>query len=193
MNIDKYYAVSDKSGNYQFPSLNEGKNKISVDLSKSSQPNYLRDDMSTDELIIKARQSTQHNIPLLAGTSLEGQVIQYQAASGSILENKNSALTPSGGVDGLLITLTNLMNDKKQYKQVTTQGGFFKFNAVPAGEWVADVSDPNNLLGDLRLDKVQKQIQLSLGNLQEVNFKAVPYVQKIKKIGPSSGFSVSGE
>ena len=193
--VDKYYAVSDELGKYQFPNLKEGKNKININLSQSSFPNYLLDEQNTkaDELIIRANHSIQHNIKLLPGTSLEGQVIQYQAATGSILKSKNSALQPSGGIDGLLITLTNLIDSKKQYKQLTAQDGFFKFIGIPAGHWVVQVSDPDNLLGNLRIEEIRKEIQLSLENTQQLTFKAIPYVQKIKKIGPTNGFSVSGE
>lgn len=194
VHVDKYYAVSDKTGHYQFPTLKTGTYRINFDLSKSPFLNYLLEDTkSNEELYVKKNQSTEYNVSLLYGTSIEGQVVQYQPSSGSILGDKNTSLTPSGGVAGLLVTLTNLMDDEKQYKRITTQEGYYRFNGIPAGKWLVEITDPDKLLGDLRIENMQKNVTLTLEEALQVNFKATPYVQKIKKIGPAGGFSVSGE
>lgn len=197
------YAVTDENGNYRFKAVREGKYNVTTDLSRTSYSNYFLEDAEYREVVLIANQATEHNIALAPGTGVSGQVLNHTvhhtaaikdttAMQNSVIDN-NAGLQPAGGIGGLLVTLVSHEDDAKEYKTLTNEGGYFYFNGVKAGQWRIQVSDPDNLIKEARLEESQRTIELNIGEDKKVTFNAIPLIKKIKKIGPSSGFNVSGE
>ncbi len=198
INIAGQYAISDEQGYYEFKSLLAGEYAIATDLSRSTLNLNHRIEEGHEKIVIPANQTVLHNIVLTPGTSLIGQVRKYITSKSSILQNENEDLIPSDGIAGLLVSLQSTSSQSTKYneivhKSLTTEGGFFSFNGIKAGRWQIQITDPKRLITESRLNNPQRIVELKAGEELELEFKAVPLLKKIKKIGPSSGFSVSGE
>ncbi len=187
------HAISDEQGFYQFKAIRAGAYSIATDLSRTHlNQNYLIEDAQRN-ITLLADQTMIHNIQLTAGTGLTGQVRKYITSQSSVLQHIDEELIPSDGISGLLVTLISTEESEIVYKSLTTEGGFFSFNGIKAGKWHIQVADPQNLIGESRLDNPQRIVELQIGGELDLEFKAIPLLKKIKKIGPSTGFSVSGE
>ncbi len=187
------YAVTNKQGEYLFKAIREGQYDLTTNLNKTQLSNYLIENNQQQKINLLANKTTTRNIKLIAGTGISGQVLGYTLANGSILSARNDAIKPSGGIAGLLITLTSTNNSEIAHKALTTEGGYFHFNGIKAGKWLVQVSDPGKIIKDLRIEEPQRIIELKVGNEMDIVFKAIPLIKKIKKIGPSNGFNVIGE
>ncbi|MEE9350854.1 MAG: hypothetical protein V3U78_01235, partial [Thiotrichaceae bacterium] len=193
VNIAGQYAISDPQGYYEFKSIPAGEYAIATDLSRSTLNSNYRIEEGQEHLSIPPNQKVIHNITLTAGTSLVGQVRKYITSKSSILQNENEDLIPSDGIAGLLVSLQSTEQSEIVHKSLTTEGGFFSFNGIKAGTWQIQVTDPKKIMTESRLNNSQRIVKLNVGEELELEFKAMPLLKKIKKIGPSSGFSVSGE
>ena len=193
VNIAGQYAVSDEQGYYQFKAIPAGKYAISTDLNRTQLTINYRIEDELQNITLSANQAVVHNIELTAGTGLEGQVRRYITSTSSIFQNKSDGLTPSDGIARLLVTLISTDDSEIVHKSLTTEGGFFSFNGIKAGQWQIQVTDPQKVMSDARLNKPHRLLNLKVGDNQEIEFKAIPLLKKIQKIGPTNGFSVSGE
>ncbi len=189
------YAVTDKEGNYLFKAIREGKYDLSTNLSKTRLNNYMIENNEQQKITLHANRTLTHNIKLVAGTGISGQVLAYTLSSASILSGKanHTAMKPSGGVEGLLVTLVSTDDSEIVHKALTSEGGYFSFNGIKAGKWLIQVTDPRKVLKDARLEKPQRVIELKVGKDTDIVFRAIPLMKQIRKIGPSSGFNVIGE
>lgn len=198
ISIAGQYAVTDESGNYQFKAVRAGKYPITTDLSRTNYSNYFFEDEKYREVTLPANQTTAHNISLIPGTGISGQVLNHTvhlspAAQNSSVMQDGTEIRPAGGIGGLLITVTDPEDDTKTYKTLTNAGGYFHFNGLKAGRWKIQASDPEDRIKDARLEEAQRSVELKVGEDKMITFKAIPLIKSIKKIGPGSGFSVSGE
>jgi hypothetical protein len=191
--IGRQYAVTDKDGNYQFKAIREGEYELTSNLTKTTLDNYLIENEQQRKATLLANKSTYHNITLILGTGIKGQVLGYSLSNSSIMQSNNDKIKPSGGIDGLLITLISAKNSEIVHKVLTDEGGFFSFNSITAGEWQIQITDPKKVLINTRLEESQRIIKLKAGEEQDILFRAIPLIKKIKKIGLKNGFSVSGE
>lgn len=187
------YAVTDKEGNYQFKAIREGEYALTANLTKTQLNNHLIENEQQRKTTVVANKSTHHNITLVAGTGIKGQVLGYRLSNRSIMQSNHDEIKPSSGIESLLITLTSTKNREIVHKVLTSEGGFFSINSITAGQWLIQVTDPKKVLNNTRLEESLRTITLKVGEEQDILFKAIPLLQKIKKIGPSRGFSVSGE
>lgn len=187
------YAITDKQGNYLFKAIQQGEYEFTTDLTKTHLNNYLIEDEKQRTTTLTANQTTSHNITLAQGTGIIGQVLSYATSQGSLLQSRTDKIKPSGGIENLLVTLLSTENTKIVHKVLTSEGGFFSFNGIKAGQWLIQVTDPQKVIKDARLDKPQRTLKLKVGEEQSLVFRAIPLIKKIKKIGPSSGFSIIGE
>ena len=193
VNIAGQYAVTDKLGNYTFKSVRAGNYTVNTNLDKTNKENYRINDELKQNINLIADKTTLHNIPLSLGSGLSGYVKKYIASNSSIIESKNAKLVPSGGIEGLLITLTSTDDSQKVHKVLTLNEGYFSFQGIKSGDWQVQVSDPQNLIKNFYIQNPVRQIHVQNGEIKALDFRAVPFIHAIKKIGPSTGFSVSSE
>jgi hypothetical protein len=165
---------------------------ISIDLSKAKKQNYLLDN---EHKIIKIEENktTIHSILLSQGAELTGNIIKYQGANKTIIENNDDKLSPLGGIEGVLVSLVSTGNAQTVHKTLSLEDGYFNFVGVKAGKWKIQISDPKQQMEGFRLQTGTRLIQLTEGTTQQLHFKAIPFVKTVKKIGPSNGFFVSSE
>lgn len=192
------YAVTDKNGYYQFKAIRAGKYSVTTDLSRTNFTNYFLEDAKYQAVALVANQATVHNIVLAQGTGVSGQVLNHAmhhspAAKSGVVGQDGSDLQATNGIGGLLITLTHHADNTQTYKILTNEGGYFYFNGIKAGQWKIQASDPEGVIKESRLEKAQRTINLEMGEDKKITFKVIPLIKKIKKIGPSIGFSVMGE
>ncbi len=187
------YAVTDKQGNYKFKAIREGRYDLTTNLTKTQLNNYLVENEQQQKARVIANKTLTHNINLVAGTGISGQVLAYSVASGSVMQASDNGMKPSGGIESLLVTLVSTNNSEIVHKALTSEGGFFSFNGIKAGQWMIQVTDPRKVIKDLRIEQPQRTVHLTIGEDKDIVFKAIPLIKKIKKIGPSSGFNVIGE
>ena len=192
------YAVSDESGGYRFKAVREGEYQVTTDLSRTDNSNYFLEDEKYQKVSLMANQANVHDIALVAGTGVSGQVLNHAvhrspAAKMSLGLQDKAALKPIAGVSGLLITMVDTEDDSKVYKTLTNEGGYFHFNGVKPGQWRILASDPDGVMKEGRLVETQRIVNLKVGEEKKVTFNVIPLIKVIKKIGPSSGFNVSSE
>lgn len=187
------YAVTDINGNYRFKAIKEGKYPLSTNLTKTNLNNFLIENEQQQTTIVNANKIKTHNITLAPGTGINGQVLSYTVSKGSILQNNNDELKPSSGVEGLLVILESPDNPEIEHKALTSEGGFFSFKGIKAGKWIIHITDPQGVIKNTRLEEPLRTLELKVGEEKDILFKAIPLVKRIIKVGPSNGFSVSGE
>lgn len=187
------YAVTDKQGNYKFKAIREGRYDLTTNLTKTQLNNYLVENKQQRKARLIANKISMHNINLVAGTGVSGQVLAYSVSNGSVMQANDNGMKPSGGIESLLVTLVSTNNSEIVHKALTSEGGFFSFNGIKAGPWMIQVTDPRKVIKDLRVEQPQRIIYLKIGKDKDIVFKAIPLIKKIKRIGPSSGFNVIGE
>ncbi|PID46471.1 MAG: hypothetical protein CSB47_03835, partial [Proteobacteria bacterium] len=197
------YAVTDKNGNYRFQAVRAGNYQITTDLSRTTYRNHFMADAAHQEVTLIANRNTRHDINLAPGTGVSGRVVNYTAYHAPAIKagidvrhspRQDTAKLRSGsGIGGVLVTLTSNENGTKKHKTLTNKEGYFHFNGISAGRWHIQASDPSGLIKEARLDKPLRTIELSTDKDQVITFRAIPLRSKIKRIGPRTGFTVSGD
>ena len=190
-------AVSDKSGNFAFPTVAPGIHYLNVDTASIGMDQVPNRKIPI-ELTIQGGEKTQVDIPITKAARLLGQVIVYGYKSNhdsTDQEGKSSSIEPFvvgdgrnnekdgqlGEVHGLADAIVELKDSSEIKRTVTDKQGEFSFTELRPGEWILKICS-DNLPEYHCLDKDTFQLELKPGQETKVSAKVLPKKRQIKII-----------
>lgn len=192
LKLNEATAVTDKKGNFIFPSLKPGTYYLNVDRA-SIGLNRITTQKTPMEIIVEEGKETSVEIGITESSSLSGQVIVYGFASNhnNLLEgeNRNNSFNVVGEGDngsslnsteaetvksyGLANILVEITNGSEIKRRVTDGKGYFSFEELRPGKWILKIYD-DNLPGYHYLEKDIFEFELKPADKEEVIVKVLP-------------------
>ena len=192
-------AVTDKAGNFTFPSVRPGIYYLSVDM-VSIGMNRIPSRKMPLELAVQGGEKTLAYIPVTRAARLSGRVIVY-----SYKNNHNNKIAPSeepntidefyvaGNSDsnsadtkliedhGLANVIVELKNSSEIRRTDTDNQGGFVFEELRPGEWTLKIYS-DNLPEYHYLEKDTFELELRPGQREEISAKVLPRKRRIRII-----------
>ena len=192
-------AVTNKAGNFTFPSVNPGMFYLSVDTASIGM-NRIPSQKTPIELAVEGGQKTRVNIPVTRAAQLSGKVMVYgyeKNVNRTILSEKTSDTNEphyvvgkdsgSGKGDklvehhGLANTIIELRNSSEVRRTTTDNQGRFEFEEVRPGKWTLKIHT-DNLPEYHYLEKDTFKLELKPGQRMKISTKVLPKKRRIRII-----------
>lgn len=192
------YAVTDQKGEFSYPDVLAKEYKIQIDGSRANtQGLMLSQDGADTNVTVQPNQTVKPKLELHPASRISGKLLTYTVdTTAAVLDpgNSGSALKADQGLGMVLIELQPVGEIGKRivHKRTTLHDGSFSFVGIPPGQWQLVVTDTNKLPPNYRLEQSQFTVDLTAGSAKDIQIRAIPSTQGIKKTGPSGGFSVTG-
>lgn len=192
-------AVTNKAGNFTFPSVSCGKYCLSVDTASIGM-SRIPSQKTPIELAVKGGEETPVIIPITRATQLSGRVIVYD------YERNHDKVTSSDkyigadedgyivGADssygkgdklieshGLANTVIELRDSSEVKRIVTDNQGYFAFDQVRPGRWTLKI-DSDNLPEYYYFENGIFELELKPGQKMEIFIKVLPKKRRIRII-----------
>jgi len=192
-------AVTDKKGNFTFPSVRPGIHYLSVDTASIGM-NRIPTRKTPLELAVTGGEKTSVIIPVTRAASLVGQIIVYgyeNGDKGTSLDEKDRRtnepyyVVGKGGASGgdarlvedygLANTIVELKNRSEIRRTVTDRQGRFEFEELRPGRWILKIYS-DNLPEYHYLEKDTFELELKPGQRTEISAKVLPKKRHIRII-----------
>lgn len=192
-------AVTDKAGNFTFPSVSRGVYSLSVDTASIGM-NRIPSQKTPIELVVRGGEETPVLIPVTRAAQLSGKVMVYdykrshnKIASGdknigtderSYIVGKDSSYGEGDKLvedRGLANTVIELRNSSEVRRIVTDNQGCFEFDQVRPGGWTLKI-DSDNLPEYYYFEKGIFELELKPGQKMEIFTKVLPKKRRIRII-----------
>ena len=196
-------AVTDKKGNFRFPSLNPGTHHLQVD-QEAIGFNRVIMPKTPLEITIKKGAETKINLGVVLSATLKGRVVVFASkAEDNDNDDKSNLIgkeerdnqdnnlvieasgKTGGGKLGEEYGLTNIFVELKSeseiHRRVTNQNGNFLFENLRPGNWTLAVYE-NNLPAFHYLEQKKIEFHLHPGGEEEVLVKVLPQMRSINII-----------
>ncbi|MHC9544073.1 MAG: hypothetical protein AB9903_31555 [Vulcanimicrobiota bacterium] len=184
-------AVTDKKGEYIFPSLKPGQYMLSIEKTSMGVKRIatVKMPMTID---IKGGDTVIRNIAVTTGCRLSGRVMLYAETSTDKKENDKEMFIKRPGEkesdtrrymekSGVVAVIIELSNGEEVFRQYTDEYGKFYFSGIPPGTWTLKANSAD--LPELTyLEKDADTIELRAGEDREYNFRVLPRKRVIKII-----------
>lgn len=162
-------AVTDKSGNFIFPSVYPGTFYLSVDRSQID-PDKMPIKKTPIEVTVKGGTDSFVEIPVGQSASFNGQVVIYQPENGGYFFDANQKLVKKGGLENLILEMTN---GKEITRRITDNKGYFNFRELQPGKWTLKVYK-NNIPEYHSLERDTFEFELKPGEEQSILINVLP-------------------
>lgn len=198
--LDGQYAVTNDVGEFYYPNIFAKKYSIQLDMSRSAGASYILNKEGHNTRVHVDKNKTNYiELSLQPGAHLKGQILTFVHDTQSVLgkaSGEKTRLKQDKGLGGILLQLKRVDDHSAtkslSYKRTSNGNGFFSFVGIPAGKWELTVLNDKKIPRHYKLEKKQFIVDLDAKNKKNIVIKAIPASQMIKKVGPSSGFDVSG-
>jgi hypothetical protein len=202
INVDGATAVTDKKGNFKFPSLKPGTYHIQVD-QEAIGFNRVTMQKTPMEIIVQGGAETEIDLGVVRSASLKGRVVVFasKAESNNDGDNKNQTEVEERDQDGKLVIeasgktagsklvedyglasiLVELKSESEVHRRVTDQKGNFLFENVRPGNWTLTVYE-DNLPKYHYLEQSTFEFHLKPGSEEELLVKVLPQMRSINII-----------
>jgi cell division septation protein DedD len=170
-------AVTDRNGEFIFPSLRPGPYYIQLDMAKiglnrvSSQP-------MPREITIKGGEADRLDMGVIRAATLSGTVLLYASKDSLQVDTTSSPLVELGGHANVVLELSNAVEAQRR---ISDNRGRFSFVGMRPGQWTLRVID-GNLPANYYIDKESLDVDLPPGGEQEVTLKVLPRKRRIQVI-----------
>lgn len=168
-------AVTDRNGDFQFPSLKPDKYFIQLDMA-SVGLNRIALQQLPHEIVIVGGQESRFDISLTRSITVSGTVILYSAKERSLADTSQPAIVELGGQPNAVMELSNGI---EVHRRVTDNRGRFAFAGIRPGRWTLRIVE-GNLPVNTYFEKDSYEIQAAPGELKEATFKAIPRRRRIQ-------------
>jgi hypothetical protein len=191
LNLSGIIAVSDADGDYRFPSVKFGAYYLSM---KMPSGDISRVSLKKLPLSVEIGSQKKLDIPLSRSVTLGSCVVVYKAKELKLPSQdafrqvdgivkpviSDKELVPSHGLERILLTLRNKQHI---YRRLTDLKGCIKVIGAPPGNW--DISVKKDALpSGLTLKNERFSIKAKPGSKENVEFKLVPKVRRMKMLTP---------
>jgi diguanylate cyclase (GGDEF)-like protein len=191
-------AVTDKNGNFIFPSLKPGTYSLWVD-KKSIGLNRVTSEKLPITLEIKGGETIEIEIGVVTSCRISGRIIAFAFKNNKNSNNERTApesklfltgtaetidtnttfkedLMEAGGLGNVLVEINN---EKEVLQQLTDENGKFSFEGMRPGKWNLKIYE-NDWSADHYLEKNEFQIELKPGEENEIMLRALPRLRQIQ-------------
>jgi len=193
-------AVTNKAGNFTFPSVSPGIYYLNVDTASIGM-NRIPSQKTPIELAVRGGEKTSVIIPVTRVAQLSGRVMVYgyeKNVNKTTLSEKPSDTNEPRYVvgkdrgygegdklvedHGLANTIVELRNSSEVRRAVTDNQGRFEFEEVRPGKWTLKIYT-DNLPEYHYLEKDTFELELKPGQRVEISAKVLPRKRRIRIIG----------
>ncbi len=169
-------AVTDKQGNFIFPSLKPGTYYLNVDATRIGL-DKITVQKTPMQVTVEDGKESWVEIGITQSAALFGQIMVYDFLHPGLLEEKRE-LAQSYGLANVLLEITNGSEIKRR---VTNKTGRFRFEEVRPGEWTLKIYD-TNLPEHHYFEKDTFKLELKPGEKKEILVKVLPKERSIRII-----------
>jgi outer membrane protein OmpA-like peptidoglycan-associated protein len=197
--LDKKTAVTDKNGNFVFPSPKVGNHQLYVNQSSLAAGLTVIQPTPIDA-VVKSDKECIFEIGISRSSTVSGRVVTYDfedAIKNGYLNGsqKNVKIVESSGSPNIFL---EIINDKVSMNQVTDRDGIFCFDGLHPGRWTLKIND-KDLPDNHYLEKNSFEFNLKPGEKSEILVKILPKIRQIRileeggkvGVGPSKDITIS--
>ncbi|MGA3246377.1 MAG: SPOR domain-containing protein [Bacteroidota bacterium] len=170
-------ALTDRKGEYFFPSLKPDKYFIQVDMA-SVGLNRVTLQQLPHEMTIVGGTESRFDISLSRSVVVSGTVLIFGAEEQSANDTTQPAIKELGGHPNVVVELAN---GDDVNRRVTDNRGRFTFANMRPGRWTLRIVD-GNLPQNYYFDKESVELNVAPGQAAEHTFKALPKKRRIQII-----------
>jgi hypothetical protein len=190
--VNEATAVTDKEGNFTFPSLPPGVHYLRVDTGKVGH-NLVPVQKNPMKVSIQGGKDESIELALVESAEVSGQIVVYrfernaESANGQTAKNREEHFADKDpGVDypdsgntemvsayGLANTLVELTDGTETKRRVTDNKGRFEFEELPPGQWVVKIVE-GNLPEYHYIEQDTFQFEMSPGEHKEILARILP-------------------
>jgi outer membrane protein OmpA-like peptidoglycan-associated protein len=181
--LGKSTAVTDKNGNFEFPSLKAGNYKLYINQSSIAVGFAVVQPTPIDIVVTKEKEFSIE-IGVSRSATVYGKIMVYDFDNADrkgylkTLQNGDGEIVQSRGSTN---TLLELINDKGMLRQVTDRDGTFSFEGLHPGKWTLKIND-GDLPENHYIDKNTYEYHLKPGEKTEVSIKVLPRIRHMRML-----------
>jgi len=191
-------AVTDKTGNFTFPSVRPGIYYLNVDTASIGM-NRIPSRKTPIELAVQGGEKTSVDIPITLAARLSGRIMVYgyknnydkmsparqlrDANELYVTANNSSNNTNAKLIEdhGLTNTIVELKSSSEIRRTVTDNQGCFEFEELRPGNWTLKIQ-PENLPDHQCLEQDTFDLQLKPGEKNQIDTKVLPKKRRIRML-----------
>ncbi|MCX6135163.1 MAG: SPOR domain-containing protein [Ignavibacteriales bacterium] len=177
-------ALTDRNGDYNFPSLKPDKYFIQVDMTTVGL-NRVTLQQLPHELTIVGGEESRFDVSLSRSVVVTGTVLMFGAKEQAANDTTQPAIVELGGHPNVIV---ELVSGDDVNRRVTDSRGRFAFSNIRPGRWTLRIAD-GNLPQNYYFDKEAVELNVAPGQSAEQTFKALPKRRRIQMI--SQGVTIS--
>jgi hypothetical protein len=191
LNLNSIIAISDADGDYRFPSVKFGAYYLSM---KMPSGDISRVSLKKMPLSVEIGSQKKLDIPLSRSVTLGSCVVVYKAKELKLPSQdafrqvdgivkpviSDKELVPSHGLERIVLTLRN---EQHIYRRLTDVNGCINVIGAPPGNWDISISK-DAVPSGLTLKNERYSIEAKPGSKENVEFKLVPKVRRMKMLTP---------
>jgi hypothetical protein len=192
------YAVTDEKGQFNYPGVIAKEYQVQVDSSRANTQGYMLSEGGAEARVaVQPNKTVQPQLALYPAAKVSGKLQTYiNDAAAAVFDTSGTeiSLQPDKGIGRVLLELQPIgeVGRRIVHKRTTLHDGSFSFVGIPPGQWRLVVVDNDKVPANFRLEQTEFTVDLNADSNQNIQIRAIPTTQGIKKTGPSNGFDVSG-
>jgi hypothetical protein len=168
-------AVTDRNGDYSFPSLKPDKYVLQLDMA-SAGLNRVALQRLPQELTIAGGQESRFDVSLSRSVTIVGTVLLYPAVEQAANDTSQPILKDPIGHPGVVVELANA---DEVNRRLTDSRGRFAFSDIRPGRWTLRILE-GNLPQNYYFEKDAHQVTVAPGQSAELGFKALPRKRRVQ-------------
>jgi hypothetical protein len=168
-------AVTDRDGEYSFPSLKPDRHVLQVDMATVGL-NRVTQQRLPQEVTIVGGEETRFDISLTRSVTVVGTVLLYPAQEQSIADTSAPVLKEPIGHVGAVVELSNA---EEVHRRLTDNRGRYTFADIRPGKWTFKIFI-GNLPDNYSFERDSFELTLVPGSSTETIFKAIPRKRRVQ-------------
>jgi cell division septation protein DedD len=168
-------AVTDRDGEYSFPSLKPDKYFVQLDMA-SIGLNRVPSQPMPHEVVVKGGEEARLDLGVIRGTRVSGTVLIYAMKDTVIADSAQTLVVELGGHPNVVLELSNSL---ESHRRVTDNRGRFSFTGIRPGQWTLQVIE-GNLPPNYYIERERLELRLAPGSIYQDTLKVLPRKRRIQ-------------
>ena len=168
-------AVTDRNGEFFFPSLKPDKYYIQIDMG-SIGLNRVPSQPMPREITIKGGEEARVDLGVIRGATISGTVLLYGLIDSVQIDTTRIAYAELGGHSNVILELANSL---ESHRRISDNRGRFSFTGMRPGRWSLQVVE-GNLPANHYFEKEGVELEVAPGGTQHIELKILPRRRRIQ-------------